>query len=81
MRVEVLIFGAAAGAAGADRVGVAVGDRPTVGDVVEAIRSQHPALGFAMGSARLAVNHRFADPGRVIEPGDEVALIALVCGG
>lgn len=86
MRVDVLLFGPAAQAAGCDRIGVECGSAgsagsPTAARVLEALAAQHPALAFALGSARLAVNHALASHDTVIAPNDEVALIALVGGG
>lgn len=86
MRLEVLLFGPAAQAARCDRITVecaVVEDRagPTAAEVLAAIAAQHPELGFAIGSARLAVNHAFASPETVIATTDEVALVALVGGG
>lgn len=84
MELEVLLFGAAANGAGSDRVRVTVDDAPTVRQVLAAMRSQHPALAFALPDAdagRLAVNQVFAGPEQRIQPGDEVALVTLVGGG
>jgi molybdopterin converting factor small subunit len=86
MRIEVLLFGPASQAAGCDRIGVecaVAGGRagPTAASVLEAIAAQHPELEFAIGSARLAVNHAFAPRETVVAPTDEVALVALVGGG
>ena len=86
MRIEVLLFGPAAQAAGRDRIGVECasadsGSGPTAAHVLEAIAAQHPALDFALVSARLAVNHAFASRETVIAATDEVALVALVGGG
>lgn len=86
MRIEVLLFGPASQAAGRDRIGVecAVAGGlagPTAACVLGAIAAQHPELEFAIVSARLAVNHAFATRETVIEPADEVALVALVGGG
>ena len=84
MVVEVLIFGAAALAAKADRVSVTVGgdgDSPTAGEVAAALGSQHPVLAIALRSGRIAVNQRYAASDAPIGAGDEVALIALLGGG
>lgn len=86
MRLDVLLFGPAAQAARCDRITVdcaVAADRagPTAAEALAAIAAQHPELGFATGSARLAVNHAFAAPETVIMPSDEVALVALVGGG
>lgn len=81
MTIDVLIFGPAADAAGAPRVRVTPAERPTVASVLAALADQHPALGFALSGARLAVNRAFAPAEAPIAPGDEVALISLVGGG
>ncbi|MBL8745742.1 MAG: MoaD/ThiS family protein [Phycisphaerae bacterium] len=81
MTVHVLIFGAAASAAGSDRVMVVVGDHPTVDEISAALAEQHPALRFALSAPRLAVNGAFAGRETVVAECDEVALITLVGGG
>jgi molybdopterin converting factor small subunit len=90
MRVEVLIFGAAAVSAKSDRVTVEVEGASTVRTVLAAMRAQHPTLRPALppaDSGRLAVNQAFASGDHPIKPvsgaapGDEVALITLVGGG
>lgn len=83
MTLDVLIFGPAAAAAGADRVRVRIsGESPvTVADVLRATVEQHPSLRAASFGARLAVNHAFAEADVPVEAGDELALIAMVSGG
>jgi molybdopterin converting factor small subunit len=86
MRIEVLLFGPAAQAAGSDRIGVECevdsGDSgPRVPAVLAAIAAQHPRLAFAVDGARLAVNHAFAAADASIGRDDEVALVSLVGGG
>lgn len=78
------LFGPAAQAARADRVRVrwSTSDRrPSPRELLAALGEQHPVVGFALGSARLAVNHAFAAESSRVSPEDEVALIALVGGG
>lgn len=84
MELDVLIFGAAALAAGSDRVSVRVADRPRVRDVLAAIHEQHPSLRFALPAAdsgRLALNQSFASGDDLVEPEAEIALVTLVGGG
>ncbi len=81
MTVQVLVFGAIAAAANAHSVSVAVPSSPTVADVLAALAAEHPALRFALPSARLAINSAFAASTAAVGPGDELALIALVGGG
>jgi len=79
--VEVLIFGASAMQVGRDRVTVTIAEPVTAGRVLSALEAEHPELNVAGIAARLAVNHAFADGDTPITARDEVALIALVCGG
>jgi len=79
--LEVLLFGGAAAAANSDRAVVRVLDPCTCAGVLAALRESAPALGPYVDAGRLAVNHAFAPPDRVIGPTDEVALISLVSGG
>jgi len=81
MTLEVFIFGASAMQVRHDRVAVTVSDAPTAAEVLAALAKQHPVLNVEGIAARLAVNHTFATAETPIRPGDEVALIALVCGG
>jgi len=81
MRVEVLLFGAEAAAAGGDRVEVEAPEGAGVHEVKERLGAACPALLPMLGAGRLAVNSEFAGPERVVRPGDEVALIGLVSGG
>lgn len=82
--LDVLLFGAAAAAAGADRVPVVMGMKQevvTAQEVLASLGSQHPSLRTATTGARLAVNQAFAKPDAPVRAGDELALIALVGGG
>ena len=81
MMLEVLVFGPAALAAGADKVGVSVPESAAAGDVIAALHRHYPSLRFALESARLAVNHAFVSTDAPISATDELALISLVGGG
>lgn len=82
MRVDVLLFGPLADAAGADRVRVDLpNDQATANGVLAALHEAHPALRSGLGGCRLAVNHAFAQGPTPIRESDEVALIGLISGG
>jgi molybdopterin converting factor small subunit len=81
VKIDVLIFGSAATAAGTDRLTVTIHESSTVRDVGAALIEQHPTLKDFFGIPRLAVNHAFVKPDCAIRPGDEIALITLVSGG
>lgn len=81
MVVEVLLFGPERAAAGADRVSVRLEGARTCRDLRAGLREAVPGLRASLGSARFAVNSKFAHDDMVIGPSDEVALIGLVSGG
>jgi molybdopterin converting factor small subunit len=79
--VNVLLFGPAARAAGADSARVHVPAAATVRIVLDALATQRPEIAFALPGARLAVNHAFAQADALVTVDDELALIAMVSGG
>ena len=79
--VSVLLFGPAARAAGADAVTVRLKPGATAADLLRALAEQHPAIRSEASVGRIAVDHAFVDPSAPIEPGQELALIAMVSGG
>jgi molybdopterin converting factor subunit 1 len=77
--VTVLLFASYADAFGGPRVEIPLAPRSTVGDVVAQLRNAravqlppHPLV---------AVNQEYASYDRVIDAGDEIALIPPVAGG
>ncbi|NBX25464.1 MAG: MoaD/ThiS family protein [Planctomycetes bacterium] len=80
-RFRVLLFGPARERASADHVLVDAPVGTACAGLLQAMGAQHPALAFVLPAARLAVNHALAPADRVPDPGDEIALIALVDGG
>lgn len=82
MRIEVLLFGPEAAAAERNRLAVELSDdEPTCARLRDAIIAAEPVLVSSLRTARLAVNHRFADDAQRIGPDDEIALIGMVSGG
>lgn len=87
MQFEVLVFGQMATTVAADRVRIHVvasiddPTRSTVRAVLTALDEQHPHVRFGLHSARIAVNHAFANADTPVTERDELALISLVGGG
>ena len=83
MTVPVLLFASYADAAGRSRVDVAIPRGATVADAVAAVRRLLDARsgGQLPAAPLVAVNAAYASAERVLEPGDEVALIPPVAGG
>jgi len=69
--------------AGSDAVDVELPAGATVGDALDALAAQHPALATALDSLSvvMAVNRAYAEPRTVLADGDELALIPPVSGG
>jgi len=81
MTIDVLLFAAVREAAGVSRVALALPPATTAGGALAALVARHPALAALAPTLRLAVNSEYADPGRPLAPGDELALIPPTCGG
>jgi molybdopterin converting factor small subunit len=77
--VTVLLFASYADAFGGPRVDVPLVPRSTVADLVTQLRDGH--AGTLPPRPLVAVNQEYAAYDRVIEPGDEIALIPPVAGG
>jgi molybdopterin converting factor subunit 1 len=81
MRVVVRLFAVARERAGAASVVLDVGDPVTVGSLKRALREQVPELAPMLASFMVAVDSEYADEARVIQEGEEVAVIPPVSGG
>lgn len=56
-------------------------DRTTAGELIDAIVNDHPAIDNLRRASRIMVNHEYAGRDRILNDGDEVALIPPVSGG
>jgi len=79
--VTVLFFGAARDAAGHDQVNLTLEAPATTESAKSEILSACPALERFGKSLLFAVNQEYAEPGREIRQGDELALFPPVSGG
>ena len=68
-------------AVGAGSVRLELGPQPTVRELIDALRREHPQLGPALDSAMVAVNLEYVGSDYRLDEGDEVALIPPVSGG
>lgn len=80
MTVTALLFASYADALGSDSIELALQRGATIADAVASLRSL-PGGSALPSSPLVAVNLAYADPARVLEHGDEVALIPPVAGG
>jgi molybdopterin synthase catalytic subunit len=81
MKAKVRLFARLSELAGTREAEVEVGDGLTAGEVYRALCGRYPALSGLNSSIRYAVNGEYAEPGRRVSEGDEVALIPPVSGG
>jgi molybdopterin converting factor small subunit len=75
------LFGPEAAAVGTSWIDLRVKTPATCADVREQLAAAQTSLRPLLAGARFAVNSEFAPLDRVIQPGDEVALIGMVSGG
>ena len=80
MTVTALLFASYADALGSDSVALALQPGATIADAVAALRSL-PGGAALPASPLVAVNLGYADAARVLQPGDEMAVIPPVAGG
>lgn len=79
--VKVRLFAGAADVAGARLLPEAVEPGTTVGQLAERLAGRYPQLQPLLKTAVWAVNWEYAAGDRVLEEGDEVALVPPVSGG
>ena len=80
MNVTVLLFASYADSLGTRSLEMELAPGSRVSDVVGRVQAM-PGGGGLPKQPLVAVNERYAKPARVLEPGDEVAIIPPVAGG
>jgi molybdopterin converting factor subunit 1 len=81
MNVRILYFATLRDRAGTKEEELTLTAGSTVGDLLERVLQDHPALSPHMGSAVVAVNKEFAPASQQLHDGDEVAFFPPVSGG
>jgi molybdopterin converting factor subunit 1 len=81
MHVNVLLFAALAERANSREIPVQLPEAATVGTLLQAIGDTYPALAPLLPSCFVSVNQEYAQPDRVINEGDEIAILPPVSGG
>jgi molybdopterin converting factor subunit 1 len=81
MHIQVRLFAALAESAGTRAFLLDIPPGADAGAVREAVLVQYPQMRGLCGRAALAVNAEYAGPDRIVQEGDEVALIPPVSGG
>lgn len=81
MRVRILFFGILKDSAGKSADDLELADGSSLRDLLQQIESQMPQLKKSLASLAMAVNEQYAGPERVLQDGDEIALLPPVSGG
>ena len=81
MRISTRLFASYREFAGVSSVDVDLPEGSTVADLIRVLRSQVSGLERLPSTVAVAVNQTYAQPGDVVQEGDEVALIPPVAGG
>ncbi len=81
LELAVQLFASVREAVGCDRVTVQLDPDARVGDLLDRLAAEHPAIARHRSSLAVAVNHEIAPADRSLRAGDEVALIPPVGGG
>jgi molybdopterin synthase catalytic subunit len=81
MIVTVRFFATYRDVAGKPQIEMEIDDGASLGDLLEVLYDAHPKLKKWSESIVCSVNRKYADDDRVLEPGDEVALLPPVSGG
>lgn len=81
MRVQVLFFGQLKDLTGRSAESLPLGERATLGDVLQHYSQKFPAINKLSSSLALSVNQEYASSDTSLRDGDEIALLPPVSGG
>jgi molybdopterin synthase catalytic subunit len=81
MRVQVLFFGILKDLVGRSSDSLELREGSTVADVLSHYQSRIPKIREILPTIALSVNQHYSEPGTVLGPNDEVALLPPVSGG
>lgn len=81
MKVTVRFFATYRDVAGKPQIEMEMDDGASLGDLLERLYDTYPKLKKWSESIICSVNRKYADDDKVLEPGDEVALLPPVSGG
>ena len=81
MRCAILLFAQLAEAVGRDRLTLELSNGATVGDALQRIALEHPAVADMRDALAVAVNDLYCLGDTALADGDTIALIPPVSGG
>ena len=81
MKIKVKFFASYKEAVGTDEMDLDVENGTDVSQLLEAVKTKHPAIGELIEPLIVSVNKEYAEFDKVLKEGDEVALLPPVSGG
>jgi len=81
VRHPILLFAGLREAAGVDTLDIELPERATVADLLRELASTHEEIALQLAQCRVAVAQEFVGNDRVLDEGEEIALIPPVSGG
>lgn len=81
MRVRLLFFAVLRDITGKSGTDIEVAPGTRAADIWQTLRSNHPELASYERPPMVAINEAYADPGSLLDEGDELAFIPPVAGG
>lgn len=81
MQVTVKLFATAREAGGRDEEVIGMPEGTTVAEARQVLRSRFPSTAGLLADCAVAVNRAFATGDRVLQDGDELAILPPVSGG
>lgn len=81
MKCEVLLFAQLREAMGRERLSIELRDDATVGDALDELSREHPAINAMRKTIAVAVDQRYQPSGTRLRDGCTMALIPPVSGG
>lgn len=81
MKIKVKFFASYREAVGTDEMDLELENGSTVSRLLDAVKARHPAIGELIEPLIVSVNKEYAEFEKVLDDGDEVALLPPVSGG
>jgi molybdopterin converting factor subunit 1 len=81
MKIKVKFFASYKEAVGTDEMDLDVKKGTNVSQLLEVVKTKHPSIGELIEPLIVSVNKEYAEFDKVLQEGDEVALLPPVSGG
>jgi molybdopterin converting factor small subunit len=81
MMVSIELFGTQRDIAKIDKISIPIAEQTIVGDVLDYLRRDYPALTLDGDSFLITVNHELAPPDRLLRANDVICILPHIGGG